>query len=155
MNKILILLLGLHTPNKYADPNIDPEQQFECLAKNIYFEARDQSDHGQLAVAMVTLNRLVSDKYPNTICDVVYENRYRWTLHKCQFSWYCDGKSDRPREVGAWHHARDMADAALQRYAAGYDHTKGSTHYHSRKVDPHWAPHYNYVATIGDHLFYN
>ena len=73
-----------------------------CLATNIYHEARGESYAGKVAVANVTMNRVTSPKFPNTICDVVYQaqTKENWKgntvpkRNKCQFSWYCDGKSD-------------------------------------------------------------
>ena len=77
-------------------------QSMVCLAKNIYFEARDQSTKGQIGVALVTINRVNSKHFPNTLCKVVHQgqiNRYgKMILHKCHFSWYCDGKSDTPKD---------------------------------------------------------
>ena len=65
-----------------------------CLALNIYFEARNQPTSGQIAVAEVTLNRVASRNYPNTVCGVVKQSN----KNGCAFSWYCDGKSDKPYE---------------------------------------------------------
>ena len=77
----------------------DPE--LICLAMNIYHEARGQSIAGQMAVALVTINRMNDSRYPNTICEVVMEGptRVSWNdkskeypiKHRCQFSWFCDG----------------------------------------------------------------
>ena len=74
--------------------------EVECLALNIYHEARNQPTAGKLAVAQVTLNRVKHDRFPNTICGVVYQGYYlnnNPIKHKCQFSWWCDGKSDKPK----------------------------------------------------------
>jgi len=149
---VLLGLLSEPESAHYLSPKY--EEQFTCLAKNIYFEARNQPETGQLAVGHVTLNRLESDAFPDNICDVVYENRYRWRLNKCQFSWYCDGKSDRPREPEAWAQAQEIAKDAIILYSAGYDVTYGATHYHSIKVLPDWAPEFTALAQIGDHIFY-
>ena len=71
-----------------------------CLALNTYHEAKNQSFVGQVAVAQVVMNRVEDDRYPNNVCDVVKQGlTYKWkpTLpikNRCQFSWYCDGKSD-------------------------------------------------------------
>ena len=79
------------------------ENDYHCLASNIYWEARNQPIIGKLAVANVTLNRVASKRYPNTICGVVTQTRYypsgRIDLHSCQFSWYCDGLKDEPIET--------------------------------------------------------
>lgn len=78
-----------------ANPaNLEPQTQ--CLAQAIYFEARSEPLEGQLAVGQVVMNRVESNAYPDTTCEVVFQNeRMR---HRCQFSFACDGKSDRPRD---------------------------------------------------------
>ena len=78
-----------------------------CLALNIYFEARNQPIEGQLAVAQVVINRVLDDRYPDHACDVItqgptYPDSNLPIRHKCQFSWYCDGRSDRPTDFDAW-----------------------------------------------------
>ena len=85
-----------------SEPNVVDINQMHCLATNIYHEARGESFAGKVAVANVTHNRVDSTKYPNTYCGVVYQAQMyvNWrgnevpARHKCQFSWYCDGKSD-------------------------------------------------------------
>ena len=72
-----------------------------CMALNIYHEARNQSIVGQVAVAEVVMNRVEDSRFPDTICEVVkqavtYKNTDKPVLHKCQFSWYCDGQKDEP-----------------------------------------------------------
>jgi len=62
-----------------------------CLAQNIYFEARSQPLIEQVAVAQVVMNRVSSPHYPNSVCDVVYHNKYPGRLHLCQFSWWSAG----------------------------------------------------------------
>ena len=77
-----------------------------CMAKNIFFEAAIESTAGKLAVAHVTLNRVDSKQFPNSVCEVVYEGPHYTASNgtqypvrdRCQFSWYCDGKGDDPRE---------------------------------------------------------
>ena len=84
------------------------QAEIECMAKNIYFEAAVESTAGQLAVAQVTLNRVKSSYYPNTVCEVVYEGKHYTTSKgdqfpvrdRCQFSWYCDGKGDEVKNKG-------------------------------------------------------
>ena len=85
------------------------ETAIMCLALNIYFEARDQPLNGQVAVAEVTLNRVTSKKHPNTICGVVKQSNSKG----CAFSWYCDGKSDIPREKIAFERSKRLSDANL------------------------------------------
>lgn len=81
--------------------------QFVCLAQAIYFEARGETPEGQLAVGRVVLNRVASEAYPDTICDVVYQNAER--ANRCQFSFACDGKPEIASERAAWGDALDEA----------------------------------------------
>lgn len=131
-----------------------PEEQRICLAKNIYFEARDQSLEGQVAIAQVTLNRVNSDSFPDTICEVVYQGTLTGDpprRHRCQFSWYCDGKSDTPRDNRAWAIALDVADAV---WAGVYTSTVNATYYHANYVRPKWSNAMAIEHTIGEHVFY-
>lgn len=131
--------------------------QHDCLAKNIYFEARNQSDTGMIAVSHVVLNRVDSNKFPNDICSVVTQAKKRGgklIRHKCQFSWYCDGLSDYPRDKVAWEHAKRLADDAYRLHDVGFDVTNGSTYYHAKNVNPSWASAFERVVDIDDHKFY-
>ena len=123
-----------------------------CLALNVYHEARSQPLIGQLAVAQVVLNRVDSSAYPDTVCGVVYQNKYPGRLNRCQFSWYCDGKNDTPRDADAWLRANQIASLALS--PALPDLVSGATHYHALYVNPSWAGSLESVATIGSHRFY-
>ena len=120
-----------------------------CLALNVYHEARSEGVKGQLAVAEVTLNRVKSTSYPNTICGVVKQT----SKNGCQFSWFCDGKSDDPTDVIAWGRAMHVARHALTD-GVTLRSTQGSTHYHADYVRPYWAASYRKVAQIGRHIFY-
>jgi len=115
-----------------------------CLALNIYWEARNQSVAGQLAVAQVTLNRVLDRRYSDDVCDVVYQHK--------QFSWYWDGKSDVPIENKAWERALLIASAALD--GSGHVALQGVTHYHAVYSKPYWKDSMVRVTTIDDHIFY-
>jgi len=123
-----------------------------CLALNVYHEARSQPLIEQVAVAQVVLNRVYSHRYPDTICEVVYHNKYPGRLHKCQFSWFCDGKSDIPQDVDAWTKANQVASLVLSPEFP--DLVDGATHYHADYVRPVWASTQIQVAQIGRHIFY-
>ena len=71
--------------------------EVKCLAQNIYWEARNQSIQGMYAVADVTLNRVKDKRWPSTVCEVVKQRKNAGGKWVCQFSWYCDGKSDTPK----------------------------------------------------------
>ena len=128
------------------------EAALMCLALNVYFEARNDNMVGQYAVAQVVMNRVQSSKFPNDVCSVVKQSRNDGT---CQFSWYCDGKSDKPREPYAWAYAQMVAaDVLIGQGIEVTDITQGATHYHANYVRPYWADKLEYTVTYGSHLFY-
>lgn len=138
------------------------QKEIECLAKNMYFEAQGEDEDGQNAVAFVTINRVRSDRYPDNVCDVVYQARTdslgRPLRNQCQFSWYCDGKVDTVTEW-VYNKIEHRAEYIYVNYYLNNmmkDTTDGATHYHSNEVDPYWSRHknYQYVASIGQHVFY-
>ena len=136
------------------------EREFECLAKNIYFEAGNQPVVGQLAVALVTLNRANDPRFPRTICGVISQGSMDDTNNKktkyvCQFSWYCNGKSKKPNTHSLmWSSAKQAAIDAHRMFHNGLDITNGATHFHATYVKPGWANTLERVARIDDHIFY-
>lgn len=148
MKLFLALLLVAAFPAKAEDP-------VTCLATNIYFEARGEPTAGQLAVGFVVLNRVKSKKYPNTVCDVVYQAKYLHKVpirHKCQFSWYCDGELEVIREKEAYDKAKNLARYLIE--GSPIDITDGSLFYHSLSVDPYWNKSVDKTIVIGNHIFY-
>jgi N-acetylmuramoyl-L-alanine amidase len=139
-------------------------EQVNCMAKNIFFEAAVESTAGKLAVAQVTLNRVNSTWYPNTVCEVVYEGptytaRDGQQLPKrdrCQFSWYCDGKDDEPREDSRlWIDIQELAKYVLLRQDELPDITDGALNYHADYIAaPRWAGRKLKTAKIDTHIFY-
>ena len=137
-------------------------KQHECLARNIYFEARNEPFAGQFAVAMVTLNRVYDKLFPKSICEVVYQGIHWASGHpkrdRCQFSWYCDGKVDDVKNKRAYMESETIADLAMEQYktlkAKGLDITEGARYYHTYEVSPRWSKVYPVVGRIGDHIFY-
>ena len=139
----------------------------ECLAQNIYFEARAESTAGKLAVANVTINRTISNDYPNNICGVVKEGRHYYSAKSgtwqpfrdmCQFSWYCDGKGDVPNPGRAWDSSQELAKRVLKNHhlKALIDITDGATHYHASWMEkfPRWSKERKVMASIDNHIFY-
>ena len=127
-----------------------------CLAKNIYFESRNQSTKGQIAVAYVTLNRVKDPRFPDSVCSVVTQakkdRKGKPLKNKCQFSWYCDGKPDKMVELEEKQKAIEIAKNTLSGHYK--DVTNGATHYHSTEVSPKWRKKFTKVAAIEDHVFY-
>jgi N-acetylmuramoyl-L-alanine amidase len=132
------------------------DKQIECLALNIYYEARSSNLADQAAVADVVLNRVESSKYPDTVCKVVKQARL-WkgnpVRDKCQFSWYCDGKSDTPTDLDAWLNAQYIAYQMLNN-GRFRGISENATHYHAHYVKPYWTKSFTLVGTIGAHKFY-
>jgi spore germination cell wall hydrolase CwlJ-like protein len=144
-------------------PNI-PDRSTECLALNMYHESRGQGIAGELAVTAVVLNRVNDKRYPNTICEVVEQGptRASWqdpkirfpVKNRCQFSWFCDGKSDTPRNKKIYNRMYNLADAILGNEISFLDITGGATHYHADYVLPAWAKTKTKTVEIQDHIFY-
>ena len=120
-----------------------------CLALNIFFEARNEPIDGQIMVAEVTLNRVASNRYPDSVCDVVWQRK--------QFSWTHDGLHDDPTRMSyldrqAWRDiqtlAKDILDEKVEMFGTG------ATMYHATYVEPYWADSYEFVGQVGEHLFY-
>ena len=130
-----------------------------CLALNLYFEARDQPVVGQLAVGFSTMNRVADERYPDSVCGVVKQAQYSaWDSknpirHRCQYSWFCDGKSDEPQNSKAMLEATILAANIF--YGRVTDISDGATHYHATWIDaPYWTEQMTTVFTIDDHIFY-
>lgn len=139
---------GSMSPVSKAD-SVDP-MEHRCLAQAIYFEARGEPIIGQIAVAQVVLNRSADPRYPSSICGVVFQNEH-WR-HQCQFSFACDGRSDRPRNDDVWRFAQYIAALALQ--GGLRDIAGASTHYHATYVHPEWADFLMPTVEVGRHKFY-
>lgn len=126
-------------------------RQVRCLAQNIYFEARGESLLGQFGVAHVVMNRVKDLGFPATICDVIKEGGDA-RRGACQFSWWCDGHSDRPTDLEAWKRSFDVALQTL--LGPTRDPTLGALWYHADYVQPEWRRTYVLGPRIGRHLFY-
>jgi len=149
---VLALALTLPIGEVKAMPfGLVDDGELECLALNVYFEARSETSEGQLAVAHTTLNRVADRKFPDSVCAVVQQGGEA-KLHRCQFSWWCDGKSDKVHEVRAWQRSLLVAKRALRNRFS--DPTGGALFYHSADVRPHWSRQFKLLARIGKHLFY-
>lgn len=128
----------------------DLERERRCLTEGIYFEARGESAVGQLAIAEVVLNRVMSGRYPASICGVVFQGA---KSNQCQFSFACNGDMKKPRDPVAWRKAQRLAHYVL---AGKVRNTivGSATYYHAAYVNPYWAPRMVEVVKIGQHIFY-
>tara|TARA_B100000676_G_scaffold299868_1_gene344762 strand:- start:11032 stop:11580 length:549 start_codon:yes stop_codon:yes gene_type:complete len=166
------LLMGLVVGQARGGEEADDQRGHElyCMAEAIYFESGNQPFVGKMAVAEVILNRVQHIGYPDTVCDVVHQGPVResWKTKqnpdlpdsdrmyypikwKCQFTYYCDGKSDEITESETW---EESLNAAYLMYDGRVTVAEGATHYHATYVKPHWASQLRKVVQIEDHVFY-
>jgi spore germination cell wall hydrolase CwlJ-like protein len=120
-----------------------------CLSRTIYWEAKGEGTVGMEAIANVVMNRLGHEGFPNSVCEIVKQGRQEGA---CQFSWWCDGRSDDVEEEDPYGVATDTARKALNRELA--DRTDGALYFHHRRLSPAWASEYIKTAEIGGHIFY-
>jgi spore germination cell wall hydrolase CwlJ-like protein len=125
-------------------------QALTCLASAEYYEAGNQDENGERAVAQVVLNRVRHPAFPGSICSVVYQGSTRPT--GCQFTFTCDGSLNRQPDAEGWRRAMRVAEAALNGYV--YGPVGWATHYHADYVVPYWAATMAKNAVVGAHLFY-
>lgn len=131
---------------------VQVQKDINCLAENIYYEARGEPQAGQIAVADVTVNRTKAPEFPKNVCDVVKQKKE----HKCQFSWVC--WRERPpidKNSQQWVQAQDIATTVLL-----FDNNPGimkehsALFYHATYVRPVWAHKLKFLKKIGKHIFY-
>ena len=135
------------------------EEDIQCMALNIYFEARSEPVKAQYAVADVVMHRAMHYNYPNTICGVIKDGvyppwnskvPYKW---RCSFTWHCDRKSDSPNDVKALVVAQRIAHDVIM--SPSYDpEVDYALYYHATSVNPYWSSQKVYVKQVGSHLFY-
>lgn len=146
MKKLLLAFVFIMAATPaMADPNL------ECMALNLYHEARGEDPVGIIAVGKVVINRVNSKQFPNTICKVVKQGGQK-RRYRCQFSWWCDGRSDKARDKEAWQRMVYYASLVLNEDLG--DPSGGSLFYHTVSIEPYWASSKTRVVTLGSHVFY-
>ena len=152
----LFVYTRLHTPNTtfkfdttpYAELSKSSKREVECLAHNIYREAGIEGERGMMAVALVTLNRLKAQGFPDTICKVVNQKKNS----TCQFSWVCMNKLPRMDER-IYNYIRELATYVFLNHDLIEDITNGALFYHADYVNPRWKK-LEVTTKIGRHIFY-
>jgi N-acetylmuramoyl-L-alanine amidase len=130
-----------------------------CLTQAIFFEARGEPFIGKVAVASVVMNRVADPRFPDNICDVVkqgptYKTRPSIPVrHRCQFSFYCDGKSDE-MDMGRESAVTSLSVALAMLQGKVFDVTEGATFYHATYVSPSWVSAKIRTVQIDNHIFY-
>jgi hypothetical protein len=133
-----------------ARAGVVEEREIRCLALTIYHEARGEPRRGMLAVGHVVMNRTRTALFPADACAVVQQGGER--RHHCQFSWWCDGRSDRPRDA---ERLRESLALAAEIYGGcTVDPTAGALWYHAARVEPSWSMSLGPGERIGRHVFY-
>ena len=124
----------------------EDRQEIYCGAQNVYFESQGEPSLGMVAVSQVVLNRVKNKRWPNTICEVIWQDK--------QFSWTHDGKSDRI-PLGSKYQRRLWMKSVYMFLIAHTeeDVTNGATHYHNTSVSPWWTKDMVVTAHIGNHIF--
>ena len=124
------------------------DADFNCLVQAVYFEAGQEIPEGQRAVAEVILNRVDDPRFPKTVCAVIHDKNPKG----CQFSWWCDGKSDATPDADRWATSKQAVVDVLD--GVYPDPTNGALFYHARFVRPRWSKKLERTAMIGGHIFY-
>lgn len=120
-------------------------EELGCLAMNIYQEGRSEPVKGRLAIAAVTMNRVASRHYPDSICEVVWQaKQFSWTDLKVKYHSIKDAE--------AWQESLELADLFM--HGAVWNGIGNAKHYHTKKVTPKWSQSEQAIASIGNHLFY-
>ena len=143
-------LLAVPMASLAASADANDGQEIGCLALTIYHEARGESQRGKLAVGHVVMNRTRSVLFPASVCDVVRQGRQQ--RGRCQFSWWCDGRSDRPKDQAALRQSLRLAEEIY--YGCTRDPTAGALWYHSTVVKPSWSKSFGRGKRIARHVFY-
>ncbi|MCG8358152.1 MAG: cell wall hydrolase [Kiloniellales bacterium] len=146
-----LLLHASPAQSNSGSGKLDVVDEIECLALNIYHEARGEADLGKLAVGHVVLNRVDDPRFPETICGVIKDGGEK-RRHRCQFSWWCDGRSDKPRNARAWERSQALARHIFWGFSV--DPTSGALWYHTTSVRPIWRKALVKGPKIGNHVFY-
>lgn len=147
----LVIFLALSfAPIKPAQAASFTKKALRCLALNLYWEAKSEGRKGMIAVGWVVLNRLDDGDYPDKVCAVIQQGGEN---PPCEWSWWCDGRADRPKETDAWEMARKVARRLLSDPPP--DPTHGALWYHRDSLKrPSWLKRRKKTAHIGGHVFY-
>lgn len=160
LSSFIVMLAAIHVDTRSILPMKAPfealskevQKQISCLAENVYFEAAHEPKDGKIAVAFVTLNRLRTGNFADSICGVVTQK----TNGTCQFSWYCDPNVTKQRLTiktsPLYNEILEMTTYLYLNLHRVPDVTNGSTFYHADYVNPGWQ--LKKEKKIGRHIFY-
>lgn len=130
----------------------DMQKQIQCMSKNIYWEAANEPFEGKVAVAQVTLNRVASGKFPESVCGVVYQKNVLYEKVVCQFSWFCEANNiNKPIHPKLYQESEDVAKMVMLE-GMRLPSLKEAMYYHADYINPRWNK--EKITQIGHHIFY-
>lgn len=141
-----MMLIVLLFASPILAANTKDNTEVQCIARNIYFEAGNQSTKGMIAVSNVVMNRVGDDRFPKTPCGVIQQRRGK----VCQFSWVCHRHKIKDKSL--YQKATVIAEQVY--YGEHNDVTHGAKFYHAKHIKPRWSVAFNKTTRIGDHIFY-
>lgn len=156
----IIFPISIH--NEYSARKLQPipineykftkkqRKEIDCLATNMYHEAKGEGGIGWLAVGMVTMNRVNARRWPNTVCKVVYQNNGR----VYQFSWAGTKKRLTKPQEELYNEIYELAILIYLHHHNMYDVTYGAVFFHADYVKPFWSKKKKRTVKIGRHIFY-
>lgn len=111
----------------------------QCLVRAMYFESNRSSYEGSMAVGTVVMNRVESDRFPNTICGVVGQHRQ-----------FAPGVLTTPMDSKQMKTAVHAADSVLK--GGRYAPVGKAMHFHAASYkNPYPA---KYMTVAGGNAFY-
>lgn len=136
------------TKIKYENLTERDKKEIDCLARNMYFEAGHEPRDGVMAVGMVTMNRLISQKFPQTVCEIVYQK----TGKIYQFSWVPIRNNSTKIDQEVYNKVLQKAITIYFNHRDMEDVSRGALFFHADYINPKWQR--EKVAHIGRHIFY-
>lgn len=123
-----------------ADTHVDLNEDDEyLLAKIAMAEAENQNTEGKALVILVVMNRADSDRFPDTVSDVIYEDG--------QFSPVSDGRYDAvDPDADCWE--------ALELVRSGWDESQGALYFESKSKSTWHSKNLKFLFQHGNHYFY-
>ena len=150
------LIVGaiLHGPPQLRENIVANNNDYRCLLRAVWHEARGESFKGQLFVSKTILNRTRSERFPQSICKVVYQKYQFSFVHQLPMNkQYVRPKTTSEKELLKQLEALSTVVIWIDRI--GWDFTQGSQFYHSVNVKPRWDyKKLEKTQRIGNHIFY-
>jgi spore germination cell wall hydrolase CwlJ-like protein len=139
-------------PEVIATSALEIKKQLQCLSRNIYWEAASEPFEGKVAVAQVTMNRMQSGKFPDTVCGVVYQKTSFYNKVVCQFSWFCETNHYTKPVYPKYYQESEEVARMVMLEGFRLSNLKNALYYHADYVNPKWNK--EKVTQIGRHIFY-